>query len=98
MIYMNNLDDLNISDNDLSLGSNDSYIDTTIPMRINKKLSSIRYNLNLKIKNLDDKFEILNNKLSYIEDLLENLQPSKNNNHTNNNNIEISQNLINNLK
>ena len=40
---------------DISLRSNDSFIDTTIPMRINKKLTSIRYSTNNKLKEIEDK-------------------------------------------
>ena len=71
--------DLNIKEgildgynSDISLGSNDGFVDATIPMRINKKLTSIRYSTNKKLKEIEEKFEIINNKFS-LEDMINEL-------------------------
>ena len=41
-------------------------------MRINKKLTSIRYSTNKKLKEIEEKFEIINNKFS-LEDMINEL-------------------------
>ena len=40
---------------ELSCDSDESFIETHIPMRINKKISSIRYNLNKQLKKINYK-------------------------------------------
>ena len=67
----------------LSLEYDEGYIDTTISLHINKKLSSIRYNINNKIKELNDKIYILNNKIDYLKDTIEKLNKNLLNNNNN---------------
>lgn len=47
---MDTIKEENENNSDISLGLKDSYIDITISLPINKKLSSIRYNTNKKLK------------------------------------------------